>query len=75
MMKISCPCCGQPFNDQQLAELKGELAEYGPPDQPVMAAPMVAAKEEKAEPKSMLDAMNAELDDPKKKEARAARKE
>ncbi len=69
MLKIACPCCGETFNPQQIQELQQELAEYGP------GGGEPAGEKPDAEPKSMLEAMNRELDDPKKMEARAQRKE
>lgn len=78
MMKIACPCCGDTFSEDQIAELRDEIAEYapggggepaddGPDAEPVGKDPMKA--------KTMADAISRELDDPAKQKARAARKE
>jgi hypothetical protein len=70
MMKIACPCCGETFTDDQLATLKDEMGEYGPG-----GTGEPAGEKPDAEPTTMVEAMNRELDDPKKQEARALRKE
>jgi len=77
-LKIACPCCGETLTDDQIAELRDEIAEYGPggtgepagegPDaEPMGPDPMKA--------KSMGEAIDRELDSPAKQKARAARKE
>ena len=66
MIKVACPCCGQSFSPEQASQLAGELSQHGGMDMDV-GEPMEA--------KTMVGAMTRELDDPKKMEARAKRKE
>lgn len=86
MMKVCCPNCGQAYTPDQLAELGSEISSLAPagPGQSMQqeAAEYApggggepAGEAPDAEPKSMVEAMSRELDDPKKAKARAMRKE
>lgn len=49
---ITCPCCGEEFTPDQVEQVRSVLCEGEDPEMTP------------AQPKSMLDAMNAELDRP-----------
>lgn len=72
MMKVCCPNCGQAYTPDQLADLGEEIKQTQMPSQQQQ---MMQVAESKEPPKTMVDAMSAELDDPEKAEARAKRKE
>lgn len=77
MMKVCCPNCGQAYTPDQLAEIGSEISGLAPagPAQAEGAEYAPGGGGEAPEPKSMVEAMNRELDDPKKAKARAMRKE
>lgn len=58
---INCPACGHPFTPAETGEVRAALGSAVPPPAP--------------EPKSMMEAMDAELDDPERQKERATRKE
>lgn len=63
MKPMTCPLCGHTMTPEEVGNLRAEMdGQEAPADDPMKAG-------------SMVEAMNTELDDPKKQAARAKLKE